>query len=720
MSRFIRSRHFQVFVIVLNCTFILFVAYMFEQLERRNYEQRLRTEVNDQASALRMRLESALMTRLHVAEWLREYVARHSDISQDDFALLAQDTLADHPGINTVQLARDGVVTHVYPKEGNESVLGLDILHGLPKDQQPAVSSAMQSSRPFLAGPVDLVQGGKSFIVRTPVYLKDAQQDGKKPQFWGLVTLLFSPLQLFDEAGLGKNDHLAVALRGKDSRGEKGDVFYGPPEIFQLNSIRTDIPLPSGKWNLAVMPKDGFSSFPLVWHIFLSGVLVAFISSWLLYLLLRRPEELRQAIDRATEALAESEKKFRGIFENAVHGIFQTTPEGSFITINPAMATILGYTDKRHFLIEAGTLCDLFYDSNMALSCMENLNAHNVMTVEARLHSKVGRTIWTRITAWSVKTDLGEIVGIEGMVDDITSKKQDEMRLKLFEKVFDNSLDGIVVTDDNASILAVNKAFTRITGYDREEVIGKEPSLLKSGSHDDFFYRAMWEQLQREGLWEGEIWNRRKNGEIYPEWLSISAIRENGQIAQFVAIFHDISDIKDQEERIRHQAFHDGLTGLPNRLLLDDRLEVALLQSSRAKVRTALLFLDLDDFKMINDTMGHAVGDKVLVHVANCLRFSVRDSDTVCRLGGDEFVLLLPDVVYESDIDHVVERILTSFGGGVEINGHRIPLSTSIGISIYPDNAQTAKELLEAADTAMYEAKALGKNACVRFSEMYE
>ncbi len=713
MSRFIRSRQFRFIAVVLNCVLVLWVAFEFEQLERRNYEQRSRSKMLDDAVSFRTQLESALTNRLHVAEWLRSYVARHTEITQEEFAQLAEDVLVDHPGIKTIQLAKDGIISHVYPLKGNESVLGLNLLRDLPENQKAAVEASKNASNIFLAGPVSLVQGGISFIARVPVFLPARQNS--EPRFWGFVTLLFSPEELFRDAGLKESRHLIVAIRGKDSAGLYGDVFYGPADIFEKDSVQTAVPLPTGAWQLALMPKDGFSTFPLLWHLRLGGVVVAIISSCLLYLLLRRPEELRQAVDIATVALAKSEKKYRGLFENAIHGIFQCTPQGAFVTINPAMATMLGYRDRDDFLSGASNLCALFHDTNIASLCTNDFVSTNTK-MEARMRTKSGEMIWGWVIVWSVM-DGEQLVGIEGIVDDITSKKKDEIRLKLFEKVFHNSLDGIVVTDDNTSILTVNDAFTRITGYTLHDVLGKKASLLQSGVHDTAFYESLWSQLQDNGFWEGEIWNRRKNGEVYPEWLSISEVREDRSIVQYVGIFHDISEIKNQEERIRYQAFHDALTGLPNRMVFDDRLAVALSYATRNQSRLAVLFLDLDNFKQVNDTLGHAVGDAVLTRVADHFRASVRESDTVARLGGDEFVMLLPGVG-DSEFDAMIGRIFEVFHNGFAIDGEMLPIGISIGAAFFPEDATGAQELLEAADVAMYEAKSRGKNTCAKFSDL--
>ncbi len=276
--------------------------------------------------------------------------------------------------------------------------------------------------------------------------------------------------------------------------------------------------------------------------------------------------------------------------------------------------------------------------------------------------------------------------------------------------VFENAIEGIVVTDANARILRVNPSFTRTTGYGAEEAIGQRPSLLKSGHHDEAFYRGFWNALTTKGEWQGEIWNRRKNGEIYPERLNISSVRgTDGRIQNYVAIFDDITEHKRQEALITHQAQHDALTGLPNRLVFKDRLDQALVAARRAKGQLAVLFLDLDRFKQINDSLGHDAGDELLRQVARRLREAVRESDTVSRLGGDEFTLLLPQVDGAAGAGRVAAHVLESVRRPYRLGPRDLRVTTSIGVAIGPDHGGDAETLMKHADTAMYHAKEQGR-----------
>lgn len=275
--------------------------------------------------------------------------------------------------------------------------------------------------------------------------------------------------------------------------------------------------------------------------------------------------------------------------------------------------------------------------------------------------------------------------------------------------VFDATSEGIMVTDSRARILRVNPAFTATTGYTGEEAEGQTPALLHSGCQGQSFYQEMWEQLRRRGSWEGELWNRRKDGEVYPEWLHIDAIRgEEGAVQYYVGVFSDASYHARVRERLRHLAYHDILTGLPNRQLLLEHVEKALGRVQRGHT-FALLYVDFDGFKDINDTLGHSTGDALLVAAAERFRAGLREADVVARIGGDEFVLLLPDVADENDAARVVEKIQELFHEPLEADGRVLYVRASIGVSLAPRDGTSADSLMMAADAAMYMAKDAGK-----------
>lgn len=288
---------------------------------------------------------------------------------------------------------------------------------------------------------------------------------------------------------------------------------------------------------------------------------------------------------------------------------------------------------------------------------------------------------------------------------------QSRESLQLAERVIDASLEGIIITDPQTRIEFVNPAFTHMTGYGLEEVVGHTPALLSSGRHDAAFYRDMWQTLQESGFWRGEIWNRRKSGELYLELLTISAIHDDqGEVSHYAALFTDITHIRENEERVRHLAYYDPLTGLPNRRLLDDRLALAIRHAHRQERRLAVLFLDLDHFKQVNDSLGHALGDELLVKLTERLVHHLREDDTLARLGGDEFIALLPEVVEIDEVTRVARRLIDAASATFDLGGRRIRVGCSLGISVYPDDGDEPEVLVQRADAAMYRAKEEGRN----------
>ncbi len=295
---------------------------------------------------------------------------------------------------------------------------------------------------------------------------------------------------------------------------------------------------------------------------------------------------------------------------------------------------------------------------------------------------------------------------------DVTQHRQAQERLLLAEKVFANSPEAIMICDLGNRIISVNRAFCDITGYGPDEVIGQDPRILSSGRHDKAFYAQMWETLRDTGAWAGEIWDRRKNGEVYPKWMTINAVHDlqSGALTHYITLFSDITERKETEARIHHLAHHDPLTGLPNRFTLEARLEQSLADARRHGNKVAVMFMDLDRFKTINDSLGHAVGDSLLMEIAHRLRAAVRESDTVARLGGDEFVVVLPDVEGANDAAHVAGKIIEEVARDLRVGPHELHTSASIGISLFPDDGESVPAVMQNADTAMYHAKAIGRN----------
>jgi len=300
------------------------------------------------------------------------------------------------------------------------------------------------------------------------------------------------------------------------------------------------------------------------------------------------------------------------------------------------------------------------------------------------------------------------VAGFNHMVAEIELNQQ---KLRRAAVVFENTSEGILITNAEHQIVSVNKAFTDITGYSEEEVLGKNPSLLQSGRHDDVFYKDMWQVIQTTGQWSGEIWNRRKDGEVYPQLLNINTFKNHSnELTHHIGVFSDISNIKDVESRLDHLAHHDALTNLPNRLLCLARLEHELQVAQRSDEQIGVLFLDLDMFKNINDSMGHAKGDNLLKQVAMRVQENIRGEDTFARLGGDEFVMITGTIKSRQDVALVAENTLALLSRPFFVDEQEVFISASIGISIYPADGKDSDTLLRNADVAMYRAKSQGRS----------
>jgi diguanylate cyclase (GGDEF)-like protein/PAS domain S-box-containing protein len=396
--------------------------------------------------------------------------------------------------------------------------------------------------------------------------------------------------------------------------------------------------------------------------------------------------------------------------------VFWMTSDAKVVYANISACSTLGYTMEEMLKLSVPDFDPNFSAEDWSIH-WEELKKHGSYTFESRQRTKSGKIYPTEVSVNYMR--FGDVEYNCGYVRDITERKLIEETLRIAAITFDTQ-EGILITDADAKILRVNQAFQDITGYHADEVIGQNPRMFQSGRHDAAFYQAMWSALLDTGKWSGEVWDRRKNGEIYPNSLTITAVYDlKNRVTHYVAVFRDISQHKESEQEIHQLAFYDPLTKLPNRRLLLDRLQQALAVSTRNGRHGALLFLDLDHFKTINDTQGHAMGDQLLIEVARRLRTGVRESDSLARLGGDEFVVVLEDLSSEADeaasqTELVAEKIRSKLGQPYALNDFEYLSTASIGISLFRGHPESAEDLLQHADVAMYQAKTAGRNA-IRF-----
>lgn len=364
----------------------------------------------------------------------------------------------------------------------------------------------------------------------------------------------------------------------------------------------------------------------------------------------------------------------------------------------------------------ATDLADLYVDKIVVAdqqeieSAIENYLHKGVLKTPLRQYQcKDGEILFIQSTIQLGSIDNKQYITVT--MRDVTEWQHLQNRLRLVSQVFDNASDGIVVTDVEGVIQFANPSFLQTAGYSSEEVLGMTLRILKSDKQDDHFYQNMWYLLEETGQWKGEIWNKRKNGEVYLEWLVINSIKNDlGLVTLYSGIYRDLSERMKYEEQIKYQAYHDGLTGLPNRRLFYEKLHECILMAKRYQHIVAIMFVDLDGFKSVNDNFGHDIGDLLLKEVGKRLQECVRETDIVARMGGDEFMLILPRIVLNGDAKKVVELIRKVLNETFELNGHTITISSSIGISVFPDDGDNEEILIKKADDAMYKAKQAGKN----------
>ncbi|WP_374441805.1 EAL domain-containing protein [Pseudomonas panipatensis] len=425
-----------------------------------------------------------------------------------------------------------------------------------------------------------------------------------------------------------------------------------------------------------------------------------------LVVVVRNISQLKQT----QEQLRASEEKFAKAFHASPDGLLITRiSDGRLLEVNEGFTRITGY--DRDEVADSSTLeLGLWVNPDDRQRLLQKISqTDTVQDFSAFIRNRNGAARLCELSAHHIV--IGGDDCLLTIARDITERQQMQEKLTLAATVFESTAEGVMITDAAQRIIAVNRAFSEITGYGEDEVLGQSPRLLSSGQHDSSFYLAMWHHLTADGHWQGEIWNRRKSGELYPEWLTISAVRDGaGEISHFVGVFADISTLKYAQARLDYQAHHDPLTGLPNRLLFESRLTSALKDAEEEHLQGAVLFLDLDRFKHINDSLGHPVGDLLLKSIAQRLREQLRDIDTVARLGGDEFIILLPGLHQPQDAGHVANKLLQCFGKPFDTGDQEFFASASIGISLFPSDGQDVATLVKNADAAMYRAKAKGRN----------
>jgi diguanylate cyclase (GGDEF)-like protein/PAS domain S-box-containing protein len=419
-------------------------------------------------------------------------------------------------------------------------------------------------------------------------------------------------------------------------------------------------------------------------------------------------------LQEKNQALSQREALFRAVFENAAVGMAQLSLDGRFLQVNQQYCDLLGYS--REMLISGQvTLAQILPPKTggdlQRSQDLQSAKLQNYAVEQPYVRSNQS-LVWVSVAEQVVQEDDPNAGYLISVVTDISERKSAEQKILLAASVFTFAREGIMITELDGTIVTVNDAFSRITGFSREEVIGANPRILKSGRHSLDFYTDMWKDVREQGHWVGEIWNRRKDGQLYAELQTVSLVRnERGEPRHYVSLFSDITAQKEHQQEMERMAHFDPLTGLPNRVLLADRLQQAMLTVQRRNQLLAVVYLDLDGFKHINDTLGHDAGDQVLAGAARHMKATLREGDTLARIGGDEFVAVLADLPDVSSCVPLLKRLLSATSQPFNLDGQVVQVSASLGVTFYPQaDSIDADQLQRQADQAMYQAKVSGKN----------
>lgn len=747
-------------------------------LEREFITREERLHVMERISAVRARLEAAVNTSIAASRAMAVVYAAHPDLPQHEFIRLAEQAKASSPALLDIALFRGSVVCCVYPPEGNEGLVGQDFSK-LPA-QWPAYRRMISTGQPVIAGPLKLLEGGEGVVVRIPVY-GTATGSGNRPFIGAIGTpiLLDRLLREADLPAIEKTLH--VAIRGRDGEGNQGEVFYGSAGVFAAQPVIQQIVLPGGSWEIAAYPRSGWNAGTLSLNITLAlGGLLCLLAAVLAYMLVRHLRRRTENERRLHESAAQLKQMSTELaHQNAVlemivhHAELPSILEmlAQLVEVHhPEMLCSILLSDREGRSLRHGAAPSLPDFYNRAVdgitigegegSCgtaayrgertiAQNIGSHPHWEAYRELAGRAGlQSCWSQpIKGYDGRIlgtfaiyhrhpatpQPGEIATIEnyaGLAALAIERTSIAEALRLHDAALNATANALMITDRDARVIWANQAFTRLTGYEFDEAAGRYCSeLFKSECHDRQFYAAMWQTILSGRVWHGELINRHKDGTLYHDETTITPVRgKSGEITHFVALKQDITARKISEEHLKNLAFYDSLTQLPNRRLLIDRLGQTLASSRRSGRHGALMFLDLDNFKPLNDAHGHDVGDLLLIEASRRIAACLREEDTVARFGGDEFVVMLKELDTDSvtsatQANGVAEKIraalakpyrmelLQEADGELAVE-HRC--TSSIGIVLFVGHEYSREDILKWADAAMYQAKMAGRNT-IRF-----
>jgi diguanylate cyclase (GGDEF)-like protein/PAS domain S-box-containing protein len=712
-------------------------------IEQRASEER--SAVVSELAATRTQLEGIVKATFNSTDGLVHLIALQNGIAQELFAGMAHLAIEKNPQIRNITIAPNNEVRMVYPLAGNEKVLGFR--YAAVPEQNRTVQLAREGRAPILAGPVNLVQGGRGLIHRYPIFTRQVGAANESSRYWGTASIVANVDILLQAGGLhvpGKG--LRIALRGKDGKGKSGDLIDGDPALFSQNPVLATVPIPGGEWQLAAIPENGWMRKDLrASPYFLAGLLNTLLLTGVAGLLAHRGRQVRQsnkdlaseiAVRQKTEdALRQEEQRLHSLFEFFPDPVW-IIEDNRFVECNEIAATMLGYESKGDFLfVHPSNLSPpLQPDGESSFTKAERMIQ---LAREKGLH----RFEWvhTRANGENFPADITlRLIILQGREAiycawrDITERKRTELNLQeneaTFRKLFEDSSDPILLIDGTGVFVECNQAALDLLKMTREQFLLLPPTRISPEfqpggrrsaeavpemialAYSKGLHRFDWTCIDAEG------------GEFIVE-VSLMPVVIKGQ-TMLHSTWRDITERKVAADKIERLAFYDPLTDLPNRRLLLDRLEHALTSSARHNRYGALMLLDMDDFKTLNDTLGHDIGDQFLVEVARRLQASVREGDTIARQGGDEFVVILEDLnentLAAMQAESVAVKILRAVSQPylLDLSSHAGLKSTrsyhctsSIGITLFQDNSISVDELMKRADTAMYQAKAAGRDS---------
>lgn len=685
---------------VIACT----CAYLW--LETRHQQQR--SYVETVSAAYVNALSQNLMEAFSSAHTLGLLI-KHHDGQLTDFEQIAQEILASTPGLAALQLAPNGIISATVPLRGNEIILHHDLLAN--DEQRPAIHRAMQTGQLTVFGPFQLLQGGVGAVARQPVYLRDPQQQGR---FWGLATALIRFPDIIRQAGLEQLQDKGIAYSLWHQQEQRRRTIFRSGEALSDKALSLPVLVPNGQWMLSVEPKEGWYSAEYFTIAGLLGSLFVLIATGIAASLLSQPIRLQRTVEERTRALAESESRFRYFFEKNHCVMMLIDPGTGLITqANEAASQFYGYgLEELHSShisqINAMSEHKLKLEREQAMA-----EKKNYFQFIHRLRDQSVR----HVEVYSTPIPTSDGMQLFSIIHDVTERHDLENENRLAVNVFTHATEAIVVMDHNRQIISTNAAFSRITGISNEEATRQ--LLFKAMYLVNLNESSVWSRVEEKGNWKDSVWGIRPDNSSYAALLTITAVHQQDDTGSpnYIALFSDITNLKTHEKELEDMARLDSLTRLPNRSSFLGKLSQELETAAKNHSRVAVLFLDLDGFKAINDSYGHQVGDLVLKRIAMQLRETIRFKDVIARAGGDEFLLMLPNLADEDLCRPMLSRLLAAASTPMPYDDVELSLSASIGVSFFPDQGQHPEQLIRQADHAMYQSKQQGRNCYTYFRE---